>query len=63
MQRYLQQRNKKIVLTDADINGVEIQTLIENSSVFDFLKSDEEDIYSDADLKVKYWCLRKALDL
>ena len=54
MQRYLQQRNKKIVLTDADINGVEIQTLIENSSVFDFLKSDEEDIYSDADLKVKY---------
>ena len=54
VQRYLQQRTKKIVLTDIDINSVEIQTLIENSSAFDFLKSDEEDIYTDADLKFKY---------
>ena len=46
--------NDKIVLTDAEINSNEIQTLIENSAAFDFLKSNEEDIYSDADLKVKY---------
>ncbi len=54
VQCYLQQRNKKIVLTDAEISGIEIQELLENSHAFDFLKSEEEDIYSDADLKVKY---------
>lgn len=54
VQHYLQQRNKKIVLTDSEINGIEIQTLIQNSPAFDFLNAEEEDIYSDADLKVKY---------
>ncbi len=54
VQRYLQQRNKKIALTDADINGAEIQILLENSTTLDFLKADEEDIYSDADLYIKY---------
>lgn len=54
VQRFLQQRSEKISLTDADINGAEIQTLIENSLAFDFLKAEEEDIYSDADLKIKF---------
>lgn len=54
VQRFLQQRAEKINLTDADISGLEIQTLIENSAAFDFLKVEEEDIYSDADLKVRY---------
>lgn len=54
VQRYLQQRNKKIALTDADINSAEIQILLENSTTLDFLKADEEDIYSDADLNIKY---------
>ena len=54
MQSFLQQHRKIIKLTDADINGVEIQTLIDNNAAFDFLKAEEEDIYSDADLKVKY---------
>lgn len=54
VQGFLQQRSEKINLTHADINGVEIQTLIENSAAFNFLKAEEEDIYSDADLKVKY---------
>lgn len=52
VQRFLQQRSEKINLTDADINGVEIQTLIENSTAFDFLKAEEEDIYSE--LSVSY---------
>ena len=54
VQRFLQQRSEKINLTDADINGLEIQTLIENSTAYDFLKAEEEDMYSDTDLKVKY---------
>jgi hypothetical protein len=54
VQRYLRQRYKKIALTDADINSVEIQMLLENSTSLDFLKADEEDIYSDADLNKKY---------
>lgn len=54
VQRFLQQRSEKISLTDADINGAEIQTLIENNLAFDFLKAEEEDIYSDADLKIKF---------
>jgi hypothetical protein len=39
-------------LTDADISSAEIHTLLENSTSLDFLKVDEEDIYSDADLNV-----------
>jgi hypothetical protein len=54
VQSFLQQRFNAIQLTDADINGAEIQSLIDNNPAFDFLKADEEDIYSDADLKVKY---------
>jgi phage terminase Nu1 subunit (DNA packaging protein) len=54
VQSFLQQRFKTIQLTDADINGAEIQSLINNNAAFDFLKADGEDIYSDADLKEKY---------
>jgi hypothetical protein len=54
VQSFLHERFNDIHLTDADINGTEIQSLIDNNPAFDFLKADEEDIYSDADLKVKY---------
>jgi hypothetical protein len=54
VQSFLQQRFKTIQLTDADINGAEIQSLIDNNAAFDFLKAEGEDIYSDADLKEKY---------
>lgn len=37
-----------------DINGKELAYLMNESTSFDFLKAEEEDIYSDADLKVKY---------
>ena len=46
--------NDKMIIADHDISGVEIQVLIENSTAFYFLLNEEEDIYSDADLKVKY---------
>lgn len=54
VQSFLQQRNKTIQSAETDVNGAEIQTLIENNPAFDFLKAAEEDIYSDADLKVTY---------
>jgi hypothetical protein len=54
VQSFLQQRFKTIQLTDANIDGAEIQSLIDNNAAFDFLKDEGEDIYSDADLKEKY---------
>jgi hypothetical protein len=54
VQSFLQQRYSKIQLTDVDVNGAEIQTLIAHNQAFDFLNADEEDIYSDADLIEKY---------
>ena len=54
VQSFLQQHHKTIKLTDVEINGAEIQTLIDNNAAFDFLKAEDENIYSDADLKVKY---------
>ncbi len=54
VQTFLQQRYGKIQLTDADISGAEIQSLIAHNSAFDFLNAEEEDIYSDADLIEKY---------
>lgn len=41
-------------MTDEDIHASEIQALIQNSTAFDFLNNDAEDIYTDADLKVRY---------
>ncbi len=40
--------------TDEDIQASEIQELIQHSAAFDFLHKEEEDIYTDADLKVRY---------
>ncbi len=46
---------KKSVNTDeVDISNHEIQQMLSKSKSFDFLLSEEEDIYSDNDLKVKY---------
>ena len=39
---------------ETDINGTSILPLLAKSSSFDFLKSEDEDIYTDADLRVKY---------
>lgn len=41
-------------VTDEDINVAEIQTLAQHSGALDFLYDEEEDIYTDADLKVRY---------
>lgn len=40
--------------TDEDIQANEIQELIQHSAAFDFLHEEEEDVYTDADLKVCY---------
>lgn len=46
---------KSTVKTDEfDISNFEIQQLLANGKSFDFLSADDEDIYSDADLKIKY---------
>jgi hypothetical protein len=37
-----------------DISSYEIARYLEDSKSFDFLKAEEEDIYSEDDLKVKY---------
>ena len=41
-------------LMEADVSGVQIQTLLMDSGSLSFLESDLEDVYSDKDLKVKY---------
>ncbi|WP_460910431.1 hypothetical protein [Spirosoma areae] len=38
----------------ADIRGADIQRLVEHSPAFAFLADEEEDVYTDANLKVKY---------
>jgi hypothetical protein len=42
------------VITDQPIENEEIKGLLQSSTAFDFLKAVEEDIYTDADLKVVY---------
>ncbi len=37
-----------------EMQGTTIQQLIQDNAAFDFLNADEEDVYTDADLKVKY---------
>lgn len=37
-----------------DISSYEIARYLESSKSFDFLKAEEEDIYSEDDVKVKY---------
>ncbi len=48
------QDNPDVSIPNADIRGADIQRLIEHSRTFAFLADEEEDIYTDADLKVKY---------
>ena len=45
-------------LIQADISGTQIQTLLMDSGSLSFLESDKEEVYSDKDLKVKYWYKR-----
>ncbi len=46
---------KYSVKTDElDISNHEIQQLLTKGKSFDFLNADEEDIYSDEDLQIKY---------
>ncbi len=40
--------------TEEDIQASEIQELIQHSAAFNFLHNEEEAIYTDADLKVRY---------
>ncbi len=50
---------KKVIITflddpTEDITTDEIHYLVQEGGSFDFLAADEEDIYSDSDLKTKY---------
>ena len=40
--------------TTENISMKEIQSLLKNGGSFDFLENEEEDIYNDSDLKLKY---------
>jgi hypothetical protein len=40
--------------SETEVKGKNLLPLLAANPAFDFLKSEEEDIYSDADLKVKY---------
>lgn len=59
-QFFTKQKNIHVVLyieeeaDEAPVNGQSILPILAKTSAFDFLKSEEEDIYSDADLIVKY---------
>ena len=39
---------------ESDVSGTEIQNMLMSSGSLDFLDSEEEDIYSDKDIKVNY---------
>jgi len=39
---------------EIDISNIKIEQLLIKNKSFDFLNNDEEDIYSDKDLKIKY---------
>jgi hypothetical protein len=39
---------------ESEVSGTEIQSLLVNSGSLSFLESEQEDVYSDKDLKVKY---------
>lgn len=48
------QDNSDASIANADVRGEDIQRLVEQSQTFAFLADEEEDVYTDADLKVKY---------
>ena len=50
---------KKVIITfledfDEDIANEELHLIAQQGGAFEFLDNEEEDLYSDADLKVKY---------
>lgn len=50
---------KKVIITfledfDEDIANEELHLIAQHGGAFEFLDNEEEDLYSDADLKVKY---------
>jgi cobalamin biosynthesis Co2+ chelatase CbiK len=50
---------KKVIITflddpSEDISTQELHQIIDEGGAFDFLNDEQEDIYSDSDLKVKY---------
>ena len=48
------QDNPDASIPNSDVHGADIQRLVEGSQAFAFLADEEEDVYTDADLKVKY---------
>ena len=48
------QDNPDASIPNADMRGVDIQRLVERSQACAFLTEKEEDVYTDADLKVKH---------
>ncbi len=48
------QDNPNVSIPNSDVGGTDIQRLVEQSKAFAFLADEEEDVYTDADLKVKY---------
>jgi len=45
--------NRKKLIED-EVSGIEIQSLIMDSGSLSFLEAEDENVYSDKDLKVKY---------
>ncbi|MCF8370325.1 MAG: hypothetical protein K9H64_01805 [Bacteroidales bacterium] len=50
---------KKVIVTfledpDEDFTSEELHMIAQQGGAFDFLDNEEEDIYSDSDLKIKY---------
>lgn len=45
---------KTMSLIEYDIKTSDIHSMIQNGGSFDFLENDEENIYSDNDLKIRY---------
>jgi len=43
-----------VKIDDTEISNYEIQQLLREGKAFEFLANEEEDIYSDDDLKIKY---------
>jgi hypothetical protein len=41
-------------LSESEVSGNQIQSMVMDSGSLSFLKLDQEDVYSDKDLKVKY---------
>ncbi|GAB3644018.1 hypothetical protein [Spirosoma arcticum] len=48
------QDNPEASIPNSDVRGADIQRLVEGSQAFTFLADEEEDVYTDADLKVRY---------